>query len=128
MKSGGNLTRESNMNYDEYGEVINGEETYKGIAEELRTNAVIIGWTDEQMSHFDILFTFTAISFGSQIQGGVKPRSDLFVSVMRKGSFAFDISNEGTHWGYYDEKLHGGFGEITGQKVADLINGVKRYL
>lgn len=31
------------MNYDEFGEMINGELTYKGIAEELGRNAVIVG-------------------------------------------------------------------------------------
>ena len=39
------ITNNKNMNYDEYGEVINGEDTYKGIAEELSKNAVLV-WLD----------------------------------------------------------------------------------
>lgn len=35
------------MNFDEYNEVINGDDTYQTIAKELKDNkAVIIGWTD----------------------------------------------------------------------------------
>jgi hypothetical protein len=117
------------MNTDKYDEVINGEETYQKIAETLYlSSAVIIGWTDEEMTHYDILFTQLPFQFGSNLQGGIKPTSDLFVSIMRKGAFAFDIKNTDTHWSYYSEKLGGGFGETTGQKLADLINGVKKYL
>lgn len=111
------------MEYEEYGEVINSPKTYKGIAEELHKNSVLIGWTDLLGTHYDILFTLTALQYGTNIQGGIRPRTDLFVSIMRKGAFAFDISND-THPGYYGEKLHTGGGE-SGEKLAELINGVK---
>ena len=45
------------MNYNEYREVINGEETYKGIAQRLKENKLVgIGWTDSECTHLDILF------------------------------------------------------------------------
>ena len=117
------------MNTDEYGEVVNGEETYQQIAELLRlTSSVLVGWTDGEMTHYDILFTQMPVAFGTNIQGGIKPMGDLFVSIMRRGAFAFDIRNTDTHWSYYNEKLNGGFGETTGQKIADLINEVKKLL
>jgi hypothetical protein len=115
------------MNYDTYGEVINGPETYKGIAEELGSNSVLIGWTDQQGTHFDILFTLHALPYGNNIQGGIQPRTDLFVSIMRWGAFAFEIKDEDTHAGYYSEKLGGGMGS-TAEALAELINGVKKLL
>jgi hypothetical protein len=49
---------------------------------------------------------------------------------MRVGCFGFEVNKEDIDWGYYDEKLGGRFklGETSGQKVAELINGIKKYL
>ena len=119
------------MDYDEYGEVINGSDTYKRIATNLRTGGkTLIGWTDQQGTHFDILFCFGAMAYGNNIQGGIAPKRDLFVSIMRWGAFAFAVERADTHWGYFEEKLgsRGGFGELAGTKLAELINGVKREL
>ena len=116
------------MNYDSYGEVINGSETYRGIAEELRSNAVIVGWTDENGTHFDILFTLTALAYGT-FQGGLRPRTDLFVSIMRWGAFAFEINEADTAPGYYEEKLSTRkLGDECSEKLAELINGVRKEL
>ncbi len=112
------------MNYDEYGEVINGDLTYKGIAEELKSNAVLVGWTDQDGTHFDVLFTLTTLIYGT-VQGGIK-KKDLFVSIMRKGAFGFEVENIDTHPNYYSEKL-AGMGS-TAEKFAELVNGVKKYL
>lgn len=115
------------MDHDEYGEIINGEGTYQMVAEELRENsAVLLGWTDQQGTHFDVLLKFTARVHGNNIQGGVRG-TDLFVAIMRRGAFGFELENEDTHAGYYDEKLGGGMGE-TKEKFAELINGIKKHL
>jgi hypothetical protein len=118
------------MNYDEYGEVVNGELTYKGIAGELPSNAVIVGWSDGNGTHLDVLFTLHALRYGDQIQGGIRPASDLFVSIMRWGAFAFEVNEADTHPGYYEEKLgsSGAFGETTREALAELINGVRKLL
>lgn len=121
----------SDLNYEEeYGEVINGEGTYMGIAEELKGNAVLVGWTDRRATHLDILFTLTALPYGTNIQGGIRPRTDLFVSIMRWGAFAFEIKEGDVHPGYVNEKLgnRGSFGDECSQELADLINGVKKLL
>lgn len=117
------------MNYDSYGEVENGQQTYRGIAEELPENAVIIGWTDKNGTHFDILFVYTALGYGD-LQGGLRPRKDLFVSIMRYGAFAFEVNEADTHPGYYEEKLatRDAFGTELAEKIAELINGVRREL
>lgn len=116
------------MTTDEYGEVLNSEETYKEIAEHLLDDRpVFVGWTDQEGSHFDILFTCNPIGYGT-FQGGVRV-GDIFVSVMRVGSFGFNKWNEDTTWDYYDEKIGKGFfGQTTGGKLAELINGVKKQL
>lgn len=131
------------MDHDEYGEITNGENTFREIATQLAMgDAVLIGWTDGRGTHFDFLFKYRAAAnaaqtFGGAIvagvflsnnfQGGIRP-SDLFVSIMRKGAFGFELRDTNTNWGYYDEKLGGGLGEVTGQAVADLINGIKKEL
>lgn len=115
------------MNYDEYKEVINGEGTYATIAEELfEDKAVLIGWTDQDSTHFDIFFKWKADVYGSNIQGGVN-KLDLFVSIMRLGAFGFDSEPEDTHPGYVDEKLGGRLG-TSAKPLTDLINGVRKHL
>lgn len=132
------------MRVNEYHEVVNAPETYEQIAEVLfeRKRPVFIGWTDDLSTHFDILFVYQAEAALGQIlngtiidddlflsgsfQGGVRP-TDLFVSIMRWGCFAFDVDRLDTEWGYYEEKLgqRAKFGKETGEKLAELINGVK---
>ena len=115
------------MDYDTYGEVINGEGTYQWIANDLKEGlAVLIGWTDQKGTHFDILLKRGVQKYGSNIQGGIKG-SDLFVSIMRRGAFGFEPENVDTHAGYFDEKLGGGMGS-TSEALAELINGIKRNL
>lgn len=112
----------------EYGEIINGQDTYESIATALQVGkSILIGWTDEMSTHYDILFTKDPSISGTNIQGGIR-RDDLFVSIMRIGCFGFEIENTDTHWGYYSEKFNSNFGEMTGQKLAELINGVKKEL
>lgn len=117
------------MNQDEYGEVINGERTYKDIAFHiLNERSALIGWTDENGTHFDILFTALNVSVprDNTIQGGVRS-NDLFVSIMRKGAFGFEMAVTNTHPNYYAEKLCVS-GEETCTKLAELINGVKKAI
>lgn len=50
------------MDIEKYGEVINGENTYKAIAKNLKNGkSVIVGWTDEEGTHFDILFSLNVV-------------------------------------------------------------------
>jgi hypothetical protein len=116
------------MKQDEYGEVINHGETYREIAQYLayEDRPVLIGWTDQEGTHFDIMFVVNPIMFGTNIQGGLK-QNDLFVGVMRQGIFGFIIKDENTHHGYIAEKL-GMSPCVTTEKLAELINGVKKEL
>lgn len=117
------------MERDTYGEVINGPGTYKQIADDLITyDCVLVGWTDQQGTHLDVLFNWGAIVHGNNIQGGIS-KDDLFVSVMRWGCFGFELKDEDTHPGYIDEKLgnRASFGP-TAEPLAELINGVKKAL
>lgn len=119
------------MNLDTYGEVINGPDTYATIALRLdEEQPVMIGWTDGHGTHFDILFVLGSKKYGSNIQGGIHPTTDLFVSIMRWGAFGFDIEHTDTAPGYYEEKLgrHRAFGVECAQAFADLINGVKQNI
>lgn len=113
------------MNIDIYGEVINGEDTYREIAKNLMEGeSVGIGWTDEDSTHFDIIFTLGIVKYGL-FQGGIKA-NDLFVSILRWSSYGF--KTDGVKLGgYIQEKLRLG-DNITGEKVKELVNGVIEYL
>jgi len=113
------------MNIDEYNEVINGQATYDGIANVLRSgNSMIIGWSDGKGTHFDILFTLKPSGVeGNLLQGGVKSR-DLFVSIMRLGAFGFKVGTIADAY-YYEEKLAGGRSlGSTSTDLATLINSL----
>ena len=110
------------MNVDEYGEVINGKDTYFEIAKNLMEGeSVGIGWTDEDSTHFDIIFTLGIKKYG-MFQGGIKA-NDLFVSIIGWSSYGFR-TDDIKLGGYIQEKLRLSNYDITGEKVKELINGV----
>ena len=115
------------MNKDKYNEIINGKETFKEIADYLRKGQpIMIGWTDEEYTHYDILFVYkTNKEYGNMFQFGLRP-TDLFISIMGWSSFGFDINSEKSS-GYIAEKLKIS-GEKTKEKIAELINGVIKML
>ena len=110
------------MNIDIYGEIINGEDTYREIAKHLMEGeSVGIGWTDENSTHFDIIFTLGIKKYG-MFQGGIKA-NDLFVSILHWSSYGF--RTDGIKLGgYIQEKLRLSNYDITGEKVKELVNGV----
>ena len=118
------------MNFDGYNEVINGNETYKGIAEELsRTGKCIIGWTDGGYDHRDIMFVYRPKPLGGTLQRGLK-WCYLYISIMDHSSMGFLIEAEGDntkHEGYIKEKLRLHDNDCD-DKICELINGVIREL
>lgn len=115
------------MNRTKYNEIINGEETYNEIVDKLKQNIpVVVGWTDEDYTHFDILFVYKAYREPlNYLQRGFKP-TDLFVSLLGWGSsYGFEVDTE-KHEGYISTKLnvHG----ETASKLTELINKVIRRL
>lgn len=116
------------MNRDRFGEIVNGVETFKEIAKKLREGkSVIIGWTDEEYTHYDILFTGGAYQQeGNYLQRGLR-NDDLFISIMSVGAFGFYTDSDEVSAVYVAEKL-GISGKSTIEKFAELINGIKQYL
>ena len=112
------------VKYDNYGEVINDKITYEYIAYILNSGGnILIGWTNGNASHYDILFSLIERSFGP-VHGGVKT-NDLFVSVMYRGAFGFSLDNNKLSGVYIADKLG-----IQGseKELAELVNGVIGYL
>lgn len=112
---------------DEYGELINHSDTYREIAMVLgMSKSVIIGWTDEEMTHFDIMFTLSPIRFGN-LQRGLRGAGELYISVIGIGCFGFTLSDPNErHPGYIAEKITANRMNLgsTADKLAELINGV----
>ncbi len=119
------------MRMDLWGCVINDPETYAEIATELKAGrSIAFGWTDLRSSHLDLLFVLGPTIAGRlqslhpSIQQSCRLR---FVSVMRRGCFALDISSpEGFHPDYLGEKL--GVGGATAEALAELVAGVIEQL
>ena len=110
------------MNYDEWKQVVNGQDTYTDLARRLlNTGSVIVGWTDQIATHHDILFTYKPSQAGD-LQGGLSGPM-LYVSVMRIGAFAFR-SGQVLHHDYVAEKL----GLLSTEAMTELINGVLKEL
>lgn len=122
------------MNYDKYDTVINGEDTYRTTAEILlKDHAIIYPWTDEKSTQLDILFTYqprTHFEYGlnnSGLQGGVRV-TDLFVSIMRWGAFSFQLDDNPLSADYISEKFCKENISPTMDKLAQLIEGVRKEL
>lgn len=112
------------MNYDRYGEIINGDLTYKEIARLLKQGETVgIGWTDEMFTHLDIVFKLGIKKFGN-FQRGIRANY-LFISIISHTSYAFSIENEKLG-DYIQEKIQ--MNDICGDKVKELINGIIREL
>ena len=116
------------MNSNKYGEIINGQNTYEKIAEILHDaneGRVLIGWSDEDYTHLDILFVNgaklgnDAIHYGTtNIQRGIKAEN-LFICIMSHSAYGFN-TNDIKSPGYIAEKLNIGGAD----PLAELINGV----
>ena len=114
------------VNRDNYDEVINGEDTYNTIAKKLlKGDAVFIGWTDEKETHLDILFKYGAFRpYHNITQFGIRP-TNLFISIIKIGSFAFDTDYKKSP-SYYAEKLFSttNLNYEFIEKLSNLFNGV----
>ena len=113
------------MNKDDYGEIYNGEETFKKIAETLLNEGkCIIGWTDQAYDHRDILFTYQPKQFGN-LQRGLK-WCYLYISIMGLSCMGFlmeDLRDNRKANSYIMEKLRL-YDNDCDNKICDLINGV----
>ena len=112
-------------NLDDWKEVINGEDTFKAIAQELIDyGRIIIGWTDQDFDHRDILFTYQPTKMGN-LQGGLR-WCYLYVSIIRYNSMGFLIEFKRDNIkgpGYIQEKLNLSNNSCD-TKLCELINGV----
>lgn len=114
------------MNFDKYNEVINGEYTFKKIAEELlKTGKCIIGWTDQGCDHRDILFTYQPKHLGGDLQRGLR-WCYLYISIMDYSCMGFLIERTSDNMkdkGYIQEKLRLHDNHCD-DKIVELVNGV----
>ena len=91
------------MNRNEYLEIINGNETYETIAKELLQNKTVgIGWTDEEYTHFDIIFKLGLDIKEGSFQRGIH-KEYLFVSIIDHTSYGF-VPNTIKEVGYITNK------------------------
>ena len=106
------------MNNNNYGEIINGEETYKAIANRLLNNETVgIGWSDEEYTHFDIIFKLGLDCKVGDFQRGIR-RDYLFVGIIGHAFYGF-VPDTLKETGYITEKI--GF---RNDKLSELINGI----
>lgn len=105
-----------------YDEVINDMGTYRVIAGNLKRGfSTFIGWTDNDSTHYDILFTYGCTGEGCY-QRGLRI-TDLFVSIMSVGSFGFKTDSP-KDVAYVAEKLFNSRIDDSVERVTQLINGI----
>ena len=110
------------MNFNDYGEITNGEQTYESIANLLlKGETVGIGWTDEIGTHLDIIFKLGLDTKCGNFQRGIKANY-LYISIIDYTSYAFCVENGVKQGTYIQEKLR--INDYTGDKLAQLINGI----
>ena len=118
------------MNKDKYGEIINGESTYRTIADDLLNGkSVIIGWTDQGYDHRAILFILRPQKYGT-LQRGLNFPSHLYISIMDFSCMGFLIESDTDnikHPSYIKEKLRLNDNSCD-DKICELINGVIEYI
>jgi hypothetical protein len=110
---------------DEYGVVANSPDTFQAAAEELRdSGSVSLGWTDNAMSHLDVLLVLAPTQVGPTNRMDHHP-GKLFVAVAGYGMFGFATTtrNGPLHHAYLAEKV-GMRPSVTTEALADLVNGV----
>lgn len=111
------------MNYDKYGEIINGKETYYYIAKALSENKTVgIGWSDQNGTHLDIIFKCGITKYG-HFQRGIKS-DDLFIFIIGHGAYGFDVYGNEIEPGYLGQKMNG----ISLEALTELINKINVYL
>lgn len=112
---------------DEYGTVINSDQTFNYLAERLaRGEAWLFAWTDQEGTQLDILMKLNPFKLGP-VQGGLQA-DDLYVAVAHFGMFGFGLNGREKFPDYIGEKLGLGGANTTTEKLAELINGVCRGL
>ena len=102
------------LNRDKYEEVINGPDTFKTIATHLYNNddkdnssSILVGWTDGEVDHRDILFVYNVVHTGNH-QRGMR-WCHFFVGIVGGSLYGFTIemrtdNRKGS--GYLKEKLN----------------------
>lgn len=120
--------KNNKMDSDEYGEIINGINTYITIANKLtKGKDVMIGWTDEKYSHYDIIFNYGVDMYGTNIQRGLQPNY-LYVSIIGIGAMGFRTDTE-KYEDYIQEKFNIIYEKtIDCIKLTELINGIIKEL
>jgi hypothetical protein len=113
---------------DEYGVVQNSPDTYRAAAEELRASgSVAIGWTDNAMSHLDVLLVLAPQKVGPCNRMDPTPNK-LFIGVAGYGVFGFALRVGALHPDYLAEKLRMHPSSVTTVALAQLFNGVMAEL
>ena len=112
---------------DEYGVVENSPQTYRAIYNKLISDrTVLMGWTDNAMSHMDILLALPD-TVGPLNRLDARPVK-LVVGVVGYGLFAFAVQrNADIHHSYLAAKL-GMRPTKTTEALAELVLGVMAEL
>lgn len=122
----GNITKHFDGDIlDEYGYLKNTEDSINLLVMGLKHgHSIMFCVTDkEEESHYDVVLNYGAFLVGDKaiVQRGIK-YSDLFVSVMNKGSFGFETGRD-SHTSYYSEKLG-----VACEPLTEILNALRLKL
>ena len=113
------------FNQTPQGEVSNGHSTYNSIVKILEKHGcVLIGWTDRENIHFDIMFSLPAPV--GWLQRDIT-HEDLCVTIFGFGAAAFNINEIEVLPAYIADKLGLQMSDAL-LKLAELINNIRKYI
>lgn len=117
---------EDKYDRDDYGYIINGENTYRELAQALFYGdpAPIFSWTDQEGTVLDIMLEWRTQQL-THLQRGISSGTHLIVAVIGVGAGGFDITNG--QWkapSYVAEKLSINPSNDVAKPLAQLLNGV----
>lgn len=126
------LENEGQSCFDEYETVVNNESTYNILFGILTVSkSVFFSWTEGECTQLDIMMSIKPAYLNRHLaQGGLRNGRNLFVSIMRFGSFAFDLDGiDILHPSYVGEKLGlGNNNSLTTIKLCELIKNIGERL
>lgn len=110
---------------DDYGCIINGPGTYATAARDLWRHPVVLNWTNDRSTLYNILLALNPVRFGQP--GGLIDASPekLWVGIAGRGCFGFNPSGYCAP-PYAAEKL--GIPLVDAEGVAELITGIRGKL
>lgn len=114
---------------DEYGYIINSEQTYRSLTDILfKKESVFFSWTENEGTQLDIFMAYKPKGLTPGLYQRGLTADDLFISIIGIGSCGFSLDTRNLSAGYVGQKLGLHPDSITTIKLTTLIKEIGNLL